>query len=113
VRFRLPLALLGLFGLAAPARAQSPPPGPQGPVTRADREFDLNIPERKITERDYRASSAVQIGEPASAVFLRIGGEVTARQVTLLLRNVRGHVRFRASLEPIVRRIRNHRQEKE
>lgn len=77
--------------------------------TRADERFELNIAERRIVERDYHASTAVEIGHADErGVNLRVGVAVTAQNITVQLRNVRGEVRFRATLDPILQRIRSH-----
>ena len=70
----------------------------------ADEDFELNIGERRITEADYEASLSVAVGEEAThGLNLRVGTGVGASQIDVLLRNVRGRVRFRATLEQILR----------
>jgi len=72
----------------------------------ADETFDLNITERRITERDFAASTSVELGEEtARGLLLRVGVGVGADEINVLLRNVRGHVRFRASLERVLERL--------
>lgn len=74
--------------------------------TSADETFDLNITERRITERDFAASTSVEAGEEtARGLTLRIGVAVGADEINVLLRNVRGRVRFRASLERVLERL--------
>ena len=74
--------------------------------TTADENFELNIGERRITEGDYEASVSVAVGEEsAHGLNLRVGVAVGASQIDVLLRNVRGRVRFRATLEQILRRL--------
>lgn len=74
--------------------------------TSADETFDLNITERRITERDFAASTSVEAGEEtARGLTLRVGVAVGADEINVLLRNVRGHVRFRASLERVLERL--------
>jgi hypothetical protein len=66
----------------------------------------LNITERRITERDFAASTSVELGEEtARGLLLRVGVGVGADEINVLLRNVRGHVRFRASLERVLERL--------
>lgn len=66
--------------------------------------FELNIAERRITERDFFASTAIEAGEAsAHGLSLRIGVAVGASEIDLLLRNVQGRVRFRGSLEALRR----------
>lgn len=74
--------------------------------TRADENFELNITEKRITERDFTASTSVEAGEEsAHGLRLRIGVELGASEIDVLLRNVRGSVRFRATLERVLDRI--------
>jgi hypothetical protein len=76
--------------------------------TTADETFVLNITERRITESNYEASTAVEIARRDDGVSVRVGVGFVAEQINVLLRNVSGQVRFRASLEPILRRINEH-----
>lgn len=107
------LALAALFALAAHAslRAQEtgqrPPQTPAAPArTSADETFDLDIAERRITEESFAASTAVELGgEGRRGVSVRVGVAVGAERIDVLLRNVRGRVRFRASLEELTRRL--------
>ncbi|MDX6692403.1 MAG: hypothetical protein QOF02_6 [Blastocatellia bacterium] len=108
-----------IFGAAAFCAAQTSPPGDraQAPAspdnvvqsanrTNADETFDLNITERRITERDFAASTSVEVGEEtARGLLLRVGVGVGADEIDVLLRNVRGHVRFRASLARVLERL--------
>lgn len=74
--------------------------------TNTDENFELNIDERRITEHDFHASTEVEANdEHAQGVNLRIGVAVAASEIDLLLRNVHGRVRFRATLDPVLRRI--------
>lgn len=74
--------------------------------TTADETFELNITERRITERDFAASTSVEAGEEtARGLSLRVGVAVGADEINVLLRNVRGRVRFRASLERVLERL--------
>lgn len=66
--------------------------------------FELNIAERRITERDFYASTALEAGEEsAHGLSLRVGVGVGASVIDVLLRNVQGRVRFRGSLEALQR----------
>ncbi|HVG28364.1 MAG TPA: hypothetical protein VM864_01455 [Pyrinomonadaceae bacterium] len=72
----------------------------------ADEDFELNIVERRITEPDFFASTEVSAGEAeARGLNLRVGVAVGAERIDVLLRNVRGHVRFRASLDALRRML--------
>ncbi|HYG08575.1 MAG TPA: hypothetical protein VD835_01245 [Pyrinomonadaceae bacterium] len=92
-------------------RAQTvAPPSAPSPVSAAnaqpnvDENFELNIAERRITERDFFASTAIEAGESsARGLSLRIGVALGASEIDVLLRNVQGRVRFRGSLEALRR----------
>ena len=74
--------------------------------TSANETFELNITERRITERDFMASTTVEVGEEtARGLSLRVGVAVGADEITVLLRNVQGRVSFRASLERVLARL--------
>ena len=78
--------------------------------TSADESFDLNIAERRITRRDFEASTSVAAGEEsARGLKLRVGVAVGADRIDVLLRNVRGRVRFRATLDRVLQRINSRR----
>lgn len=69
----------------------------------ADETFELNITERRITERNFTASTAIEAGEEsARGLRLRIGVGVGAEQIDVLLRNVHGQVRFRGTLDRVL-----------
>lgn len=69
----------------------------------ADETFDLNIEHRRIVEENFAASTEVEAGGDRSALSLRVGVAVRAREIEVVLRNVQGRVRFRASLAPVLR----------
>ncbi len=74
--------------------------------TSADENIELNIAERRITRRDYQASTSVEAGEEtARGLRLRVGVALSADEINVLLRNVRGRVRFRASLDRVLERL--------
>jgi hypothetical protein len=74
--------------------------------TSADETFELNITERHITETGFEASTSVEAGEEsARGLRLRVGVGVGADVIDVRLHGVRGHVRFRASLAPVLDRI--------
>jgi len=82
--------------------------------TQADETFELNIVERRITERDFAASTSVEAGEEsARGLRLRVGVEVGASVIDVLLRNVRGSVRFRATLERVLERLNSRRTQQD
>lgn len=73
-------------------------------AANVDENFELNIGERRITEHDFFASTAIETGaDEASGLSLRIGVAVGASEIDVLLRNVQGRVRFRGSLDALRR----------
>jgi hypothetical protein len=95
-----------------PQQQNAPPDSTER--TQADETFELNITERRITERDFAASTSVEAGEEsARGLRLRVGVEVGASAIDVLLRNVRGSVRFRATLERVLERLNARRTQTE
>jgi hypothetical protein len=91
---------------SAQTDSSAPPTARTSSRTSADETFDLNITERRITEHDFAASTTVEVGEEtASGLMLRVGVAVGAEEINLLLRNVRGQVRFRATLDRVLERL--------
>jgi hypothetical protein len=91
-----------------PADAPVAPPTAteSGNRTTANETFELNITERRITERDFAASTTVEVGEEtARGLLLRVGVSVGADEINVFLRNVRGRVNFRATLERVLQRL--------
>ena len=119
-RATLRLATLFLLTFAAHAhtRAQTraadsnaPRANAQAPRTEsstADEEFELNIDQRRINEGDFRAETAVSTGG-SRGLQLNVGVTLRASDIDVLLRNVRGRVRFRASLEQVLRLLESRR----
>lgn len=97
-----------------PAPRVAPPASPAAQNAGAgnvNENFELNIAERRITERDFYASTAIETDAGDShGLSLRVGVGVGASEIDVLLRNVRGSVRFRGSLE-VLRRILDARRE--
>jgi hypothetical protein len=92
---------------AAAAQTASPQTASR---TTADETFELNITERRITEHDFAASTAVEAGEEtARGLRLRVGVSVGADDINVLLRNVRGRVNFRATLARVLDRLNTRR----
>jgi hypothetical protein len=96
----------------APRAAPSASPAAQNAgAANVDENFELNIAERRITERDFYASTAIETeAGDARGLSLRVGVGVGASEIDVLLRNVRGSVRFRGSLAAL-RRILDARRE--
>ena len=77
------------------------PVSPSRLGTDADETFELNIDERRFTKTDFEASTAVDT-DGARNVNVAVGVSLTASRIDVLLRNVRGNVRFRATLDRIL-----------
>jgi hypothetical protein len=118
--FRLALALAVLATSSALALAQNESASSADAAqtastqttnrTTADETFELNITERRITEHDFAASTAVEAGEEtARGLRLRVGVSVGADEINVLLRNVRGRVNFRATLARVLDRLNTRR----
>ena len=105
---RATTAFILIFNAHALARAQTRPAEAPSPAparadsSAADEDFELNIAERRINEGDFRAETAVST-EGARGLQLNVGVALRASDIDVLLRNVRGRVRFRASLEQVLR----------
>ena len=69
--------------------------------TNADETFELNIDERRFTKENFEASTAVGTDGDAG-LNLRIGVALAAGRIDVLLRNVRGSVRFHGTLDRIL-----------
>ncbi|HWS53724.1 MAG TPA: hypothetical protein VN228_06350 [Pyrinomonadaceae bacterium] len=103
------LIIVSAAAAAAQTRAPEAPRGPLAPPAQttgatADEDFELDIAARRITERDFQASTSVAAGDAEpGGLDLRVGAAVRASDIDVQLRNVRGRVRFRASLESVLR----------
>jgi hypothetical protein len=106
----LSITTVFIFILTAHAHAQTRPadaPRENAQSARpdssnADEEFELNIDLRRINEADFHAETAVST-DGSRGLQLNVGVALRASDIDVLLRNVRGHVRFRASLDPVLR----------
>jgi hypothetical protein len=67
-----------------------------------DEEFDLNIDRRRISEKEFHAGTAVET-DGSHGLQLGVGVALRASDIEVLLLGVRGHVRFRGSLAPVLR----------
>jgi hypothetical protein len=85
------------------SRAQTPAaPAQSTQVATADEDFELNIDSRRISEKDFHAETAVET-DGARGLHIGVGVALRARDIEVLLLGVRGRVRFRASLAPVLR----------
>ncbi|MBV9210134.1 MAG: hypothetical protein JOZ52_05870 [Acidobacteria bacterium] len=115
--FRITLVLLFMLTTCALVEAQGDnrqAPNASTPSaetrTSADETFELNITERHITETGFEASTSVEAGEEsARGLRLRIGVGIGADVIDVKLLGVRGRVRFRATLAPVLERINSRR----
>lgn len=103
----LQAAFACLLLAAAPTRAgaqtqSTPTPQPTQAASNADEDFELNIDLRRISEPDFHAETAVET-DGTRGLHVAVGVALRASDIEVLLRNVRGHVRFRASLAPVLR----------
>jgi hypothetical protein len=87
---------------AAETPATAPPQSSQTTAAQADEDFELNIDTRRIHESDFHAETAVET-DGTRGLLLRVGVALRASDIEVLLQGVRGHVRFRASLAPVLR----------
>jgi hypothetical protein len=72
-----------------------------------DEAFELNIDERRYSQENFEASTAVGTKGAADKLNLQIGVALAAGRIDVLLRNVRGRVRFRGTLDRIFEMINN------
>jgi hypothetical protein len=91
-----------IFSATTAAQTPAPPTRPTPAGKSVDEDFELNIEQRRITETNYQAATAVEAGGEGG-LRLRVGVALRAESIDVLLRNVRGRVRFRASLAPVLR----------
>jgi hypothetical protein len=91
---------------AAQTRASVPPASapqsarPEG--SDADEDFVLDIDRRHINEGNYHAETAVE-ADGSRGLRVGVGVALRASDIDVLLTGVRGRVRFRASLAPVLR----------
>lgn len=85
----------------SPAPAATPEAAQSGAT--ADEEFELNIDVRRINERDFQAQTAVEAGGGTTGLRLKVGVALGAQDIDVLLQGVRGRVRFRGNLAPVLR----------
>ncbi|HKP46749.1 MAG TPA: hypothetical protein VJT50_09125 [Pyrinomonadaceae bacterium] len=108
MKFLMSLGIaLFLGATASTAAAQNPAPPSAGTQTEADETFELNIAERHIQEKDFQASTALEIATGHQKdIRVQVGVSVRASSIDVTLRNVTGKVRFRGSLQTILNILR-------
>lgn len=119
---RIILAIAVLSGSALVVMGQTVNPGsvkepvsetrirPSNQSTRrknVDESFELKIDERRYTQENFEASTAVGTEGAADKLDLQVGVALAAGRIDVLLRNVRGSVRFRGTLDRIFEMINN------
>lgn len=101
-------AMTAVFSLLASAQtlpANQTATAPQNQIT-ADENFELNIVQDRITETNFQRSTSVELkDESRGNLRVEAGAGVRAEQISVFLRGITGRVTFRASLEPILKRI--------
>jgi hypothetical protein len=103
---RLVLLSCFFFVLFTNAVAQTAAPTPADkPRTNIDETFYLNIIERRVTEEDFKAATAVST-DTDSGLDLQIGVALSASRINVHMRNIRGTVRFQGTLDRILRVLR-------
>ena len=99
--------------VVAQSRIQTPTSTPpiHSSLVQADELFVLDIKERRISEKNFVAATAVAIGgDDGTGVSVRAGVSLQAGSIEVLLRNVSGTVRFRGSLQRILDLVDAHRR---
>lgn len=94
------------FSINAPAQTLTPTPVDPPGRTNIDETFYLNIIERRLTEQNFKAATVVST-DADSGLDLQIGVGLSASKIDVLMRNIRGTVRFHGSLDRILRLLRN------
>ncbi len=92
------------FGNAA-AQTPAPTPSDKSARTNIDETFYLNIIERRFTEENFKAATAVST-DADSGVDLQIGVGLSASRIDVHMRSIRGTVRFHGTLDRILRLLR-------
>jgi hypothetical protein len=90
-----------------PEQVQIPPAA--SAATDVDETFELNIVERRYSQENFEASTAVATTSDDNKLSLQVGVALAAGRIELLLRNVHGVVRFRGTLNRLLQVI-NDRQ---
>ncbi len=99
-------SLFFISGVAQiPPTAQTVETHKQNQIT-ANENFELNIVQDRITEAKFERSTSVELkNESYGSLRVEAGAGVRGEQVNVFLRGITGRVTFRASLEPLQKRI--------
>jgi len=78
------------------ARTDADPIGSQP----TDRDYDINIPHKQISEVNYSTAAELGVGQPTNKdVAVHVGCSVSASRATITFTNVQGHVHLKGSLD--------------
>ena len=97
--------------IVAQNRIQTPISTPpiHSSLVQAEELFVLDVKERRISEKNFAAATAVAIGQDdRTGVSVKAGVSLQAQSIEVLLRNVVGTVRFRGSLQRILDLVNSH-----
>ena len=98
-----PILVMGQNKLpvSASKSTQGKAAGEQNFRTNVDETFDLDIDERTFTRENFEASTSVATN-PSAGLDLQVGVALSAGRIDVLLRNVRGQVRFHGTLDRVL-----------
>ena len=97
------LAIIASAAIYCAGQQKLPPTADSVKPVSVDETFELNIVERRITENDFVAATAVGFeSHEGKNVRINVGVEVRAEKIDVLMRNVTGTVRFRGSVQRIL-----------
>jgi hypothetical protein len=102
------LSAFSLSGLAQEPASRVAEQSPPNSVRRpnADETFQLNVDERRFSQDNFEVSTAVGTEQDTQGgLNLQIGVGLAAGRIDVLLRNVRGNVRFRGTLDRVLEMI--------
>ena len=92
--------------LCCAGQQKLPPTSDPAQRVTIDETFDLNIVERRITEKDFFAATSVGFdSREGTNLSMNVGVEVRAGKIDVLMRNVTGTVRFRGSIQKVLDRL--------
>lgn len=100
------LTITAAAALCCPGQQKLPPTPDPAQRVSADETFELNIVERRITEKDFFAATSVGFdSREGKNLSMNVGVELRAGKIDVLLRNVTGTVRFRGSIQKVLDRL--------
>lgn len=103
VRIVSMLVIIASAAVCCASQQRLPPAADPVQRVTAEETFDLNIVERRITEKGLFAATSVGFeSREGKNVSMNVGVEVRAGKIDVLIRNVTGTVRFRGSVQKIL-----------